>query len=156
EISFDQPLVDRWIKASLDLSQDQFVALGARLAESYARRLTEALSAEEDPLDLCAEYGWDLKGCRYRLEQDTKSAMRLMWVSLRAMNDLRQEREKFVRAFAEFGEAFSKSVFAFQAALDLLGSGVPATLEVGGTHLSQLRLKLVTGQGGEFKFASKP
>ncbi|MGE3387832.1 MAG: hypothetical protein AB7K41_13975, partial [Bdellovibrionales bacterium] len=42
EISFDQPLVDRWIKASLDLSQDQFVALGARLAESYARRLTEA------------------------------------------------------------------------------------------------------------------
>lgn len=151
EVHLDEAATDQLMAKALGMSQENFVDLGLKPARAYIAKFNRSpLSEATDPLDVCADYLWEVERCERTLEYDTKSGMKQMWSALRQMAKVRDDKKAFTEAYAEFGEGLSQTAFSFQGVLGLLGSAAQVQIEISGTHVSQLELKLPIRPGVTF------
>lgn len=140
DIHFSQDTTHRLMRLAESLSEKEFVERGLVIHREYFRDMKDEPTAANDPLDLCSDYGWNVDHCKYSLERYTKSGMAQMWRALREMNDHREDNVKFTKAYAEFGEGISETVFALQAVVRAVGGQIPVHAEINGTHVSAMKM----------------
>jgi hypothetical protein len=140
DIHISRDNTQRLMNLARTLTQKEFVESGLKLYRDYFKELKDELTSATDPLDLCSDYGWNIDHSKYSLERYTRNAMKQMWEQLNRMSDFRDDKVKFTKAYAEFGEGISETIFAFQAVMKMLDGEVPVNAEFNGTHFSALKM----------------